>query len=98
MNRVCSLRPALSRCVTAWSMTKVFNYIKYKPTLPSCNLKTVSHGLAILICLTTGQRDQTIQCLNLNYVTILNEKLILIVTFEHISHLVLAFQLLTLSR
>ena len=57
----------------------MFNYIKCKPTLPSCDLKTVSHRLAILICLTTGQRDQTIQCLNLNYVIILNEEVILFV-------------------
>ena len=61
---VFNIRPALPRYVTTWDVTKVFTFIKSKPTLTNCDLKTLSHRLAILLCLTTGQRDQTIKCLN----------------------------------
>lgn len=79
MNGVFNLRRALPRYITTWSMTKVINYIKGKPTLPSCDLKKVSHRFIILLCLTTSQKDQTIQCFNLDYIAILNEKAILFV-------------------
>ena len=58
---VFNIRPALLRYVTTWNVTKVFTFIKSKPTLTNCDLKTLSHRLAILSCLTTGQRDQTIK-------------------------------------
>ena len=54
---VFNIRPALLRYVTTWDVTKVFTFIKSKPTLTNCNLKTLSHRLSILLCLTTGQRD-----------------------------------------
>ena len=52
------------------TLLKVFTFIKPKPTLTDCDLKTISHRLAIVLCLTTGQRDQTIRCLNLDYIKI----------------------------
>ena len=79
MNGVFNLTLALSRYIATWSMTKVFNHIKGKSTLPTCDLKTGSHRLTILLCLTIGQKDQTIQCFNLDYIKILNEKAILFV-------------------
>ena len=41
----------------------------------------LSHRLeiAILSCLTTGQRDQTIKCLYLNYIKIFSDKVVLFV-------------------
>ena len=48
-----------------------------KPALTNCDLKTLSHRLAIILCLTTGQRDQTIKCLNLDYITISSDKVLL---------------------
>ena len=63
---VFNIRPALPRYVTTWDVTKVYTFIKLKPTPTDCALKTLSHRLAIPFCLTTGQRDQTIKCLNLN--------------------------------
>ena len=41
----------------------------------------LSHRLqiAILSCLTTGQRDQTIKCLYLNYIKIFSDKVVLLV-------------------
>ena len=51
---VFNIMPVLLRCVTTWDVTKVFTFIKSKPTLTNCDLKTLSHRLAILLCLTTG--------------------------------------------
>ena len=73
------IRPALPRYVTTWDVTKVFTFIKSKPTLINCDLKTLSHRLAILLCLTTGQRDQTIKCLNLDCIKISSDKVVLFV-------------------
>ena len=76
---VFNIRPALPRYVTTWDVTKVFTFIKSKPTLTNCFLKTLSHRLAILLFLKTGQRDQTIKCLNLDYIKISSEKVVLFV-------------------
>ena len=76
---VFNIRPALPRYVTTWDVTKVFTFIKSKPTFTNCDLKTLSHRLAILLCLTTGQRDQTIQCLNLDYIKISSDNVVLFV-------------------
>ena len=71
---VFNIRSALVRSVTFWNVTKVFTFIKSKPTLTNCDLKTLSHRLAILLCLTKGQRDQTIKCFNLDYIKISSDK------------------------
>ena len=76
---VFNIRPALPRYVTAWDVTKVFTFIKSKPTPTNCDMKTLSHRLAILLCLTTGQRDQTIKCLNLDCIKISSDKVVLFV-------------------
>ena len=62
-------------------LTKFFNksFIKSKQSLTDCDLKTISHRLAVLSCLTTGQRDQTIKCLNLHYIKISSNKVVLFV-------------------
>ena len=44
-----------------------------------CELTTDFHRLALLLCLTAGQRDQTIKCLNLNYITISSNKVVFFV-------------------
>ena len=74
-----NIRPALPRYVTTWDVTKVFTFIKSKPALTNCDLKTLSHRLAILLCLTTGQRDQTIKYLNLDCIKISSDKVLLFV-------------------
>ena len=61
-------------------VTKVFIFIKSKPSITNCDLKTLSDRLAILLCLTTGQREQTIKCLNLDCIKISSDKVVLFVT------------------
>ena len=67
---VFNIRPALPIYVTTWYVNKVFTFIKSKPTLTYCDL-------AILLGLTTDQRDQTIKCLNLDYIKIAGDKAVL---------------------
>ena len=76
---VFNIRLALPRYVTTWDVTKIFTFIKLRPTLTNCDLKTLSHRLAILLCLTTGQRDQTIKCLNLDCIKISSDEVVLFV-------------------
>ena len=61
---VFNIRPALPKYATTWNFAKVFTFIKSKLTLTNCDQNTLSQRLAILLCLKTGQRDQTIKCLN----------------------------------
>ena len=63
---VFNLRPSLPRYTTTWDVSICLRYIKSLPSLDECDLKTLSYRLAILLCLTTGQRDQTISYMNLD--------------------------------
>ena len=76
---VFNIRPALSRCVTTWKVSKIFQYLKKKQALVNCDLKAVSHRLATLLCLTTGQRDQTIKFLNLECLKVFDDRAILFI-------------------
>ena len=38
--------------VTTWDVIKIFTFVKSKPTLTDCDLETVSHKFAMLLCLT----------------------------------------------
>ena len=62
---VFNIRPALPRYVTTWNVSKVFQYLEKQQALVNYDLKAVSHRVAMLLCLTTGQCDQTIKYLNL---------------------------------
>ena len=77
LKEVFNIRQALPRYVITWNVTKVFTFIKSKPAVTNCDLKTLSHRLAIILCLTTSQRAQTIKCLNLDYITISSDKVLL---------------------
>ena len=46
-----NIRLVLTRYVTTWDVNKVFTFIKSKQTLTNCDLKTLSHRLATLLCL-----------------------------------------------
>ena len=63
--------------VTTWDVTNIFTFTKSKPTLTDCDLKTLSHRLAIILCLTTAQKEQTIQWFDLDYVKISSDKVAL---------------------
>ena len=57
---VLNLRPVLSRCSITWDVSVVLKYIKSIKILKQCDLKSCSYCLAILLCIRTGQRDQSL--------------------------------------
>ena len=63
---VFNLRPALPRYFTTWDVSVVLKYIKSLKALKQCDLKSLSYQLAILLCITTGQRDQTLFYMNID--------------------------------
>ena len=76
---VFNLRPSLPRYITTWDISICFRYIQSLPSLDECNLKTLSHRLAILLCLTAGQRDQTISYMNLDLMKFETDKVTIFV-------------------
>ena len=46
---VFNIRPALPTYVKKWDITKFFTFIKSKLVLTTCDLKTLSHRLVILL-------------------------------------------------
>ena len=79
LKEVFNIKSSLTRYVTTWDVTNVFAFIKSKPTVTNCHLKTLSHRLAILLCLTTCRKDQTMKCLNLDCIKICSDKVVLFV-------------------
>ena len=77
---VFNIRPALPRYVTTWNVSKVFQYLKKQQALVNCDLKAVSHRLAISLCLTTGQRHQTIKFLNPECLKLFDDSAILFIS------------------
>ena len=75
-----NLRPSLPWYTTIWGVSICFRYIKSLPSLDKCDLKTLSYRLAILLCLTTGQRDQTISYMNLDLMKVETDKVTIIVS------------------
>ena len=69
----------MPRYVTTWNVSKVFQYLKKQQALVNCDLKAVPHRLPILLCLTSGQRDQTIKFLNLECLKVLDDRAILFI-------------------
>ena len=69
----------MPRYVTTGNASKVFQYLKNQQVLVNCDPKVVSHRLAILLCLTTGQRDQTIKFLNLGCLKVFDDRAILFI-------------------
>ena len=69
----------MPRYVTTGNASKVFQYLKNQQVLVNCDPKVVSHRLAILLCLTTGQRDQTIKFLNLECLKVFDDRAVLFI-------------------
>ena len=63
---VFNLRPALPKYSTTWDVSVVLKYRKSLKALKQCDLKSLSYRLAILLCITTGQRDQTLFFMNID--------------------------------
>ena len=71
---VFNLRLDLPRYSTTWDVSVVLKYIKSLEALNQYNLKSLSYRLAILLCITTGQRDQTLFYVNIGLMMFKGDK------------------------
>ena len=70
MKGVFQLRPALPKHKSIWEVKTVFNYFRLQPPLNQLSLKELSRRLALLLCILSGQRCQTIQFLNVQHMDV----------------------------
>lgn len=68
MKGVFELRPALPKYTEIWDVNIVLDYLKSFQTLKELTLKDLTLKVTMLLCLTTGQRGQTIHMLDVNYI------------------------------
>ena len=60
MKGIFEIRPALPKYSEIWDVTVVLNYLKTFVMVTALPLKELTLKLTMLLCLTTGQRGQTI--------------------------------------
>ena len=60
MKGVFETRPSLPRYSSTWDINVAFNYIRQQKPLSQLTLKDLSHRVAFLLCLLSGQRCQTL--------------------------------------
>ena len=65
---VFTLKTVLPRYSATWDISVVLKYIKSLKALKQCDLKSLSYRLAILLCITTGQRDQTLLYISIDLI------------------------------
>ena len=68
MKGVFELRPALPKYAEIWDVNVVLNYLKQFEPPTVLPLKDLTLKLTMLLCLTTGQRGQTIHMLDVRYI------------------------------
>ena len=66
MKGVFELKPALPRYSDIWDVNIVLDYLKTFNDLTSISLKALTLKLTMLLCLTTGQRGQTVHKIDVN--------------------------------
>ena len=85
MKGIFESRPPLPRYSSTWNVKNVFNYIRSQDDVPLLTLKVLSHRVAFLLALLSGQRCQTISKLSLDNMIIDANKITFIIT-EKLKH------------
>ena len=67
MKGIFELRPALPKYSEIWDVNVVLNYLKTTDLSNSLTFKQLTLKLTMLLCLTTGQRGQTLHKFDVNY-------------------------------
>ena len=74
MKGIFELKPALPKYTEIWDVNVVLGYLKTVDTLSSLSLKDLTLNLTMLLCLTTGQRGQTIHKFDVNYIQAMDDR------------------------
>ena len=85
MKGVFETRPSLPRYSSTWDINIAFNYIRQQKPLSLLSLKDLSHRVAFLLCLLSGQRCQTLSKLSIENMTIDQSTVTFIIT-EKLKH------------
>ena len=70
MKGVFQLRPSLPRHHSIWDVKQIFDFFRSQPPVDELSLKDLTCGIAFLVCLLSGQRCQTIHCLNVEHMDV----------------------------
>ena len=74
MKGIFELKPLLPKYSKIWDVNVVLEYLKKLGFPASINLKQLTLKLTMLLCLTTGQRCQTIHFMDVSYIQKLNDQ------------------------
>ncbi len=85
MKGVFETRPSLPRYSSTWDINIAFNYIRQQKPLSLLSLKDLSHRVAFLLCLLSGQRCQTLSKLSIENMSIDQSRVTFIIT-EKLKH------------
>ena len=69
-------KPPLPRYTATWDVSKVTDYLRKLVPLESLSFKDLSKKLVILLALSSAQRVQTLQALNINNMSIEETKIV----------------------
>ena len=85
MKGIYELRPALPRYCSTWSIKTVFDHLRAQKPPSLLHLKDLSHSVAFLLSILSGQRCQTVHKLSIDHMTIEDSK-ITFVTAAKLKH------------
>ena len=74
MKGIFELKPALPKYTEIWDVNIVLGYLRAAAPLRSLSLKQLTLNLTMLLCLTTGQRGQTIHKFDVNYIQEMDDR------------------------
>ena len=74
MKRIFDLKPALPKYTEIWDVNIVLGDLRAAAPLRSLSLKQLTLNLTMLLCLTTGQRGQTIHKFDVNNIQEMSDR------------------------
>ena len=74
MKGMFELKPSQPKYSEIWDVNILLGYLKIVDTLSSLTLKELTLNLTMLLCLTTGQRGQTIHKFHVNYIQEMDDR------------------------
>jgi hypothetical protein len=80
INGVFNMKPSFPRYTFTWDVNLVLKFLKSMDDFDNITLKWLTFKLAMLVALVSGQRCQTLHCLNLDNLDIFSDKAVFHIT------------------
>ena len=78
MKGIFELRPSLPKYSHIWDVSVVLDYIRNYHPLSELNLKQLTLNTVMLACLLSGQRCQSISCLRIDHMQVLEDRIVFV--------------------